>query len=473
MQIPLIGGAYSERSPDLNAQTCVNLYPVTGGPDGRTVSALYSTPGLRRFTTIGTTPVRGMHRFGGLLLAVSGDTLYKVDSAGVATACGTLATASGPVCFADNGQRTLLVDGAGGYLWDGIALSPVTDPDFPAATQVAFLGGYFIVDNPAQPGQFMVSILYATDPANLIDALDFATAESDPDGLIALTAHAGHLWLFGRQSTEVWFQSGEVFPFNPVGGARSDRGCAAARSVARAGESLLWLANDANGRLQIIQSSGSSGRVVSTPALEHQLAQYPQVADAVGYAYHQEGHTFYVLTLPAGNATWVYDLSTGLWHRRGGWNGTDWTRHKGDTYVHFAGQHLLGDFATGQVYVLDQDHYTDDGALLRRERTAPVLHADGAPLFAARLELFMQMGVGDVSTPAPTVMLDWSDDGGHRWSADQQGTIDGGIGATGRTDLRLRFHRLGRFYRRNFRLVVSDPVPVVLLGATLKVTTGR
>jgi hypothetical protein len=474
MNIAFVGPAYTERSSNLNAQTCVNLFPVSGGPDGKTPTALYRTPGLTAFTTVGTTAVRGMHVFAGTLFAVSGATLYAVDAAGTAAPKGTLNTAAGRVAFADNGQVMALVDGSDGWIWDGNVLARITDPDFPAATRIAFNGGYFVFDAPATAGRFMVSGLYATDPADFVSALDYATAEADPDSLAAIRSVEGHLWLLGENTAEVWYPSGEAFPFNPVGGARLDRGCAAPWSAAQAGDALLWLARDRQGRVQVVMSQGFQVGAVSTPALEHAIAGYATISDATAYAYHQEGHTFYVLSFPTADATWAYDLTTGLWHRRGGWDGQNgrYTRHRGDAYAYFGRRHLVGDWQTGKVYALDPGAYTDDGATLRCERTAPAVWADHKRVFFHALTLDVEAGVGDARTPAPVVLLDWSDDGGHTWSADRTGALDGGLGATGEYARRLAWRRLGAARQRYFRVAVSDPVKVAILGAGLDATVG-
>lgn len=472
MEIAFVGPAYTDRSPNLNAQTCVNLYPAPGGPDGKTPSALYRTPGLAPFATVGTSAVRGIHAFGGTLYTVSGDTLYAVDAGGVATARGTINTGSGRVAFADNGQVMALVDGSDGWLWDGAALARITDPDFPAAREIAFNGGYFVFDDPGTAGRFMVSGLYATDPADFVGALDYATAEADPDGLVAIRSVEGHLWLLGENTTEVWYPSGEAFPFNPVGGARMDRGCAAPWSAAQAGERLLWLARDRQGRVQVVMNEGFRVAPVSTPAVEHALEGYATVSDATGFAYHQEGHTFYVLTFPGADATWAFDLTTGLWHRRGGWNGTGWTRHRADVHAYFAGRQLVGDWQNGRLYALDPEACTDDGATIRRERTAPAVWADHKRVFFHALTVDFETGVGDAQTPAPVALLDWSDDGGHSWSADRAGALDGGLGATGEYGRRVVWRRLGAARQRYFRVVVTDPVKVAILGASLEATVG-
>jgi hypothetical protein len=45
MIIPFVGDAYKVRSPNVNAQTCINLYLVMDQKCGKTPTALYRTPG--------------------------------------------------------------------------------------------------------------------------------------------------------------------------------------------------------------------------------------------------------------------------------------------------------------------------------------------------------------------------------------------------------------------------------------------
>lgn len=493
MQLPLVGPAYTERSPNLSAQTCVNLYPHGAGPGAKAPSALYRTPGLKPFADTGPYGIRGMHVFAGRLFVVSGDRLAEVGTHGGVTTVGTLSTAAGPVAMADNGRVMMLADGTAGYLYhdndgDGAwTLAPVTDPEFPAgASQLAFLDGYFVFDRAGgDPGQFMVSGLYAqnpagppADPADDFSALDYATAEADPDGLVAIATAAGHLWLLGEATTEVWYHSGEVFPFSRVGGGRTNRGCAAAGSVAKVGDGLLWLATDRNGRLQVVSTRGFGVEPVSTPAIEYAIDACPRVDDAVGWSYHQEGHTFYLLTLPSAReggatvgVTWAYDLTTGLWHRRAGWDAEQgrYTRHRAGAYAWFAGRHLVGDHATGKVYQLDPDTHTDDGAPIRWERAAPVIHDDTRRLFFRGLTLDLEAGTGHAGAPDPRVMLDWSDDGGHTWGRE----LWRGAGKTGEYGRRVVFRHLGSARHRVFRVAGSDPVPVALLGASLQAEAGE
>jgi hypothetical protein len=59
-------------------------------------------------------------------------------------------------------------------------------------------------------------------------------------------------------------------------------------------------------------------------------------------------------------------------------------------------------------------------------------------------------------------MLDWSDDGGHTWSAEHWRDI----GAVGRYKDRVRWKQLGQSRDRVYRVTITDPVKRVILSAS-------
>jgi hypothetical protein len=71
-------------------------------------------------------------------------------------------------------------------------------------------------------------------------------------------------------------------------------------------------------------------------------------------------------------------------------------------------------------------------------------------------------------TAEPQAMLDWSDDGGHTWSNEHWVSM----GAIGEYSNRAVWRRLGRSRERVYRVTVSDPVKVVILGAHLEAQAG-
>jgi len=126
--------------------------------------------------------------------------------------------------------------------------------------------------------------------------------------------------------------------------------------------------------------------------VEAQWAKYSTITDAVAFTYTDQGHEFWVISFPTGNATWVYDVTTGWWHQWGWWNATDWIRIR--TWVHcvsaldgLTDKHYGGDFASGQVYEMSTKWKTDDGFAIRRRRRAPHLTNENMRRFYARFEI--------------------------------------------------------------------------------------
>ena len=120
--------------------------------------------------------------------------------------------------------------------------------------------------------------------------------------------------------------------------------------------------------------------------------------------------------------------------------------------------------------MLDMDALDDVGDEIRRVAVSPPLHNRRHRLTLHSLELDMESGIGLVTGQGsdPQAMLQWSDDGGETWSNERWTTI----GKVGRFLTRVIWRRLGSFRQRQFKVVISDPVPVVIMGAYVEVDSG-
>lgn len=476
MRFPgFIGPSYTSPSVNVDAQRCVNLYlernPLGTGKEGEPMS-LVPTPGLTRLVTLPTYPTRALWRDSdGTLFAVGGAKAYRISSAWVATELGTLNTSTGPVSIADNGDDVIFSDGTNGFIWkiSTSTWTQITDVDFLGAGQVTYLDGYFIFNVPAT-GRFFISGLNATT----FDALDVSTAESSPDDLVGLTMSNQKLVLFGAQSTEVYYNSGDAgFPFNRIQGAAIDVGCIAAGSIAKLQDNIYWVGGDSTGSGIVYRSEGYKPVRISTPAIEGVIRGLTttQLTAATAYVYQQGGHTFYCLNLPGTLSTWVYDASTGLWHERVYLNLWSLERHRAECHAVAYGKNVVGDYQNGKIYALDPASYKDDATSIVRIRSSP--HLSSGLRFARHnsFQLDMETGVGLDGTgqgTAPQAALRWSDDGGHTWSNEQWADI----GAIGRFKTRAVWRRLGSSRDRIYEVRITDPVKVVLIGAEISVEEG-
>lgn len=435
--------------------------------------ALYGTPGLRRFATLQGGPLRALYTSSrGRVFCVAGPNLYELLASGQSVLRGTLGGTQ-PVSMADNGIALMVVDGTHGYVLDFATntYQPVTDPDMPAADFVVFLDGYFVV-NVHGTGQYMLTGLY--DPLN-VGGLDLATAEARPDPLVALAVDHRELWLFGSQTIEVAFNSGNPdFPIERVSGAVIEQGCSAPWSVAALDNTLYWLHGNTRGAGTVMRAKGYQPEEITPPGIEWAWAQYASLADARAYTYRHHGHAYYVLSFGAGNATWAYDTTTGLWHERAAlaMDGR-LMRHWGTCHTYGLGHHLVGDYRQGRVYTYDATQYTDDGQPIPRIRRAPHLASSGTRVFHEAFELALEAGVGvdggaPVQDVAPDVMLQWSNDGGKTWSHEKWVTS----GPRGAYETRAIWRRLGQSRNRVYEIQQTTATPVVWTGAWLDVTEG-
>lgn len=462
-----IGPSYALASPSAGAQRLVNLYleGYEAGPVKNNVARLVGTPGLRLRATLGDGPIRGIHCTNtGQVFVVSGANVYEVFSHWSATLrSGSLASSSGRVTMADDGTRILIGDGGSTAfavpLAAGSAVAAVADSDCPGG-HLTWQDGYFLHTVPGT-GRFSISDLNAIT----YDALETATAEGRPDFLKMILSVNRLVWLFGDRTTEVWWNNGNAdFPFARNEAAFIETGTVAAGTCVRVASSVAWVGSDERGPGTVWWASGFTPQRISTHAVEHALAGYSRLSEASAFAYQQEGHEFYVLTVPDGG-TWVYDFRTGQWHERMYLSGTGEEPHRAHVGTVGFGEIIVGDREDGRLYTFDLAYYSDNGDPIRRVRQGMTVSQGEKRIRYAAFELQAQMGVGLESGQGsdPKVYLSWSDDGGKTWSNEHEASL----GAIGEYSARARWRRLGAGRNRVFRVATSEPVPVTWLGAEI------
>ena len=386
-KVALQGGAYMSHSVIASAQRSVNLFsePVPEAQGEPMPAAHYPTPGLRLLSTIGPGPIRGIRQSTtGATYCVSGSGVYLVNADWTGTLLGTItAGLRTPVSMADNGIDMVIVDGtAGGWhitlVGNVFAQIDNAAGTFYGADRVDFLDTYLLFNKPQTP-QF-----YSSDSLALtFDPLWFANKESYSDLLQTLVVVKRNIWLFGAVSTEVWANVGKPdFPFESQGDVFIDHGVVAKYSVANYDNGVFWLSRDRQGQGIVIMGAGYQTKRVSTYAIEAEIAGYERITDAIGYCYQLSGHAFYVLIFPRADKTWVYDITTDLWHEWA-WidaNG-DEHRHRSNCYWPINGTPVVGDWQNGNLYALDQNVYTDGGKPIKRVRSFPHIVNDGKRVF--------------------------------------------------------------------------------------------
>ena len=470
MKSPILGSSYVARSVNAADNQMINLFPEIVPEGGKEPAFLQRAPGLRLLVTVGTGPIRGIRTVGDYLYVVSGNSLYRVDDSYTVTLLGVVNDIQTPVSMSDNGTQVVVACDGPMYVYNTItsAFAQVTDPDFPGAINVSFLDGYFVFIEPSSQKVWVTAL---NDPLS-VDPLDFASAEADPDNLVSLIVDHGQVWLFGTNSVEVWYDSGAAdFPLQRIDGAFNEIGCAATFSVAKMDNSLFWLGSDRRGKGIVYRANGYSGTRVSTHAVEWQIQQYSDISDAVAYTYQQDGHSFYVLSFPTANATWVYDVATQAWHERAGFINGAFTRHRSNCQTYFNNVNAVGDYQNGNIYAFDMEKYSDHDRIqkwLRSWRALPTGQNNLKRTVQHTLQLDCETGVGleNGQGSNPLIMLRWSDDGGHTWSNEHLASM----GRIGEYFKRVFWRRLGMTLKlrdRVYEVSGTDPVKVAIVGAEL------
>jgi hypothetical protein len=399
MQTPILGSAYTARSVNAADSRMVNMFPEVVPEGGKQPAFLQRAPGLALRANVGTGPIRGLWEHGGYLYVVSGTSFYQVNSAFVSSFKGTVPGAN-PVSMADNGTQIMIAADPDGFIYNtstGV-FSKIMDPDFPGASIVDYLDGYFVFIQPNSQRIWVTSLLDGSS----IDPLDFASAEGDPDDIVSMIVDHREVWLFGNNSTEVWYNAGLAdFPLVRIQGAYNELGCAARYSVAKMNNQIYWLGKDFRGQGIVYQANGYMGQRISTHAVEWQIQQYGTLSDAIGFTYQQDGHSFYVLVFPSAGRTWVYDAITGAWHERAGWD-DQWTRYRAQVQVFYNNENLVGDYETGAIYALDADTFDYNGTpqrWLRSWRALPTGENTLRRTAQHSLQLDCETGVGLAQSP--------------------------------------------------------------------------
>lgn len=481
-----VGPTYNLKSANVDCQRCVNLFPEiieSGSGKEAQVAYLKSTYGFTELFNVGSGPIRLIHEdYSGRIFVVSGNKLYLVTKSGstwTSTLKLTLSTSTGVVKAASaknsNGEYTVIVDGTNCYAH--IYYSVVADyygdfasfgwPPIPNCKDVIYIDGYFIYMDSDQ--YFYVSLLGTF----AVTALSFASSEGSPDKIVSIISNNRELIIFNETTTEFFYNSGNAdFPFERISGGFIEKGCCATYSVDKIDGYVFWLGQDNSGRGQVYAMAGHSPQRISTHAIEYAISTYTDITTATAYTYQQDGHSFYVLNFA--EATWVYDLSTKLWHERAYSNAGVLERHRFDNVCFSTTQkmHLFGDYALNKVYAIDTSSYSDNGNELVRLRRAPHVSSSGDFLTHHSLFVDMQTGVGPDGGLDPQVIKRHSDDGGHTWSSEALTSAGKSVGGIGEYKKRVVWRRLGTVRDRVYEIKITDPVPVNIIGAQLTVSGG-
>lgn len=264
---------------------------------------------------------------------------------------------------------------------------------------VDFMDGYFVAQQ-SDSQEFALSNL--EDGTNW-DPTDVGQIEEYPDNLERVLVNDEICWMFGATRTVPYYDSGApLFPWVPIENVLIENGIAAPDSAVRLDNSVFWLGKDERGQGIAWRMNGYTPTRISTHAMEYAWAQYATISDAVGYAYQDQGHSFYQLCFPSAQATWVYDVATGLWHQRDRDVDGQSLAHPSWTHCFAFGKHLVGDPFSANIYDMSLAYGDNAGTPKRWLRRAPHVSLEERRITYDELQIYIESGDGpDQGTGVP------------------------------------------------------------------------
>ena len=426
MQLDIATGFYQSTSLPLAAQRCINWEPII--PEGGALSpnALRDVYGIDTRSLSGATISgisRGAQVVNGVPYFINETKLYSFDSAGVVTNHGSI-NGSGRVSLANNGRYlVIVVPGVTAYVFDNddSSLTEIDDVDFQIADTVSFKDGYFIF-TASDGDQFFISNL---NQPLVFSALDFGSAESRPDKIIATHVNRNELFVLGADTIELFQNVGGFdFPFQRVKGGDIQKGVHAKFSVVDFDNSFVFLGGDVNELTAVWRVAGGASKI-STAAVDSAIQNYTkdEIANAFSFTYAYGGNYFLAITLESTripSRTLVYDATTSalsganVWHERQ--SGIDDNRWRVSALVSAYGDIIATDAIDGRIGTLNQATATEYGNPIMRQKTSQPFQVDQMHLFVSELKLTMESGLGTIDGLDPQIGMEFSDDYARTWS---------------------------------------------------------
>ena len=197
MTVDIATGFYASDSLPFANQRCVNLYPNFPQAPALKSSSIFNVSGLveaANISRLSENRNRGSWVFQDIAYFINGGNLYKLEQivnfdksySYIPTQIGKI-NGSGFCSIADNGIQMMIIDSDGlGYIYQPAAtpqFQSITDNGFSAngkPQSVVFVDSYFVVTTDQAK-----AIISAPFDGLDWNSLDFVSAESDPDGIVA------------------------------------------------------------------------------------------------------------------------------------------------------------------------------------------------------------------------------------------------------------------------------------------------
>lgn len=353
---------------------------------------------------------------------------------------------------------TAFSNGSATLVWAGIAATATALLNgFPTSSTVVPGAAYFDTYIFVMTSDGKIWNSEPNNPNNW-DALNFITAEAEPDQGVALAKHLNYLIAFGQWSTEFFYDAANTVgsPLLPNQTFRIEFGCANGDSVVEMEQTVVWVGVGQNTGRMVLMLDGTRPIQVSDASIER-ILNGSSLTNVRAYSLKVSGHYFYVLNLLDDNMTLVLDVKSKQW--------CIWTSYldnkedilDGVFYTSYNNKSYSLDNLDGKLYNISEESYSDDaGPIQFRIRTNLIDASSTKRKFIGRLEV-----VGDKI--GATLRVRHTDDDYNNWS--QYRNVD--LNAN-----RSVLYQNGSFRRRAYEFFSTDDVPLRLQACEVDVDPG-
>jgi hypothetical protein len=249
VSIPLGRGSYIRNRAEEPHGTLVNRFFEDNPTNTDEQVALIERPALVEIATCGEGPGRRVYHAPGFcdgdLFHVSGTELFRhhmnLNRTITTTQISGFVDGEGSPDIAATRELLWITDGYELQYTDGTnpLVAIVTPDDIPMISLDVFNGYVLCVQNNSDR-------FYWIEPGdNVIDPLNFATAERLPDQIQQVRTVGDEFWLLGENSIEVWRATGDgAAPFQRIDGRLFNFGIQGGTAVRQADTSIICVAHD-------------------------------------------------------------------------------------------------------------------------------------------------------------------------------------------------------------------------------------
>ena len=431
VEVPLTQGSAKSQSLTLTNAELSNWYVNVPENGGFTNLNLFGVQGKKLIINTGSTEVnRGGHVMNEIPYFVNDTNLYRLNrsiGAGGAetfttTNLGTVAGTS-RVSMADNGtQLVIVVPGATSYVYNhstGVFVA-ITDTTFTTAlgpsNTVRYIDGFFVHTSSKTPQD---TVFHSNLNDGLTyDALDFGSAEVDPDKIVSGHVHNNKFYALGSETIQVYDNvGGSGFVLANREGFVIPKGLLARFSVIEYDGGFCFLGAGVNEQPAIWKLTGSQLERLSTTDVQDQLAKFTDTQISNAFCWVGGTHGAYFLRLTVGDKTFAYDstasglLKQRIWHNETSFVEEAVLRNRVNSAVTAYGRVLVGDSVSGRIGELDTDTYDEYGNEILRSGIVQSLNDKNDPISLGPIEIGIESGVGNSDITDPQLELAIAYDG--------------------------------------------------------------